>query len=461
MAFDFDLFVIGAGSGGVRAARMAASYGARVAVAEEYRYGGTCVVRGCVPKKLFVYAARFEGSFADARGFGWDVGELGFDWRKLVEAKNHEVSRLSNIYQNNLIGSGVTTFDERAVVTGPHEVHLQRQDKTVTAETILVAVGGEAYRPDLPGCELGITSNEAFDLAELPKSITVIGGGYIAVEFAPIFNGLGVKTCLAYRGPQVLRGFDMDVREGLTEALRGRGVDVRLCVSPTDVVRQDEGYQVKLDDGSVIETGLVMFATGRMPHTVGLGLETADVETGPNGRVIVDGFSKTSCDSIYAVGDVTDRVNLTPIAIREGAAFAETVYNNNPTAVDHKLIPTAVFSEPEIGTIGLSEDDALAAYGVIDVYKSQFNPMKNAISGRQEKTLMKLIVDQESQKVVGCHILGPDAGEIIQALGVAIRMGATKADFDNTVALHPSAAEELVTMREKSYSRDKSDAPEM
>ncbi len=454
MAFDFDLFVIGAGSGGVRAARMAASYGAKVAVAEEYRYGGTCVVRGCVPKKLLVYAARFEGAFADAKGFGWTVGDIDFDWRKLIAAKDQEVTRLSNIYQNNLIGSGVTTFDERAVVTGPQEVHLTRQDKIITAEKILVAVGGEAYKPDLPGFEFGITSNEAFDLAELPKSITVIGGGYIAVEFASIFNGLGVETCLAYRGPQVLRGFDMDVREGLTDALRGRGIDVRLCVSPTEVVKQDDGYQVKLDDGSTIETGLVMFATGRMPHTVGLGLETAGVETGPNGRVVVDVFSKTSTESVYAVGDVTDRVNLTPIAIREGAAFAETIYNNNPTAVDHKLIPTAVFSEPEIGTIGLSEDDALEAYGAIDVYKSHFNPMKNAISGRAEKTLMKLIVETSSQKVVGCHILGPDAGEIIQALGVAIVMGATKADFDNTVALHPSAAEELVTMREKSYSRE-------
>ncbi|GJM02320.1 MAG: glutathione-disulfide reductase [Rhodomicrobium sp.] len=453
MSFDFDLFVIGAGSGGVRAARMAASHGAKVAIAEEYRFGGTCVIRGCVPKKLFVYAARFDGAFQDAAGFGWDVGDVSFNWQKLVAAKDKEISRLSDIYLKNLTNSGVTSFSERAEITGPNEIKLVSSGQTITAKTILIAVGGAPYKPEIEGAELGITSNEAFDLETLPASITVIGGGYIAVEFASIFNGLGVDTALAYRGPEVLRGFDMDVRTGLTEALGTRGIDVRLSVSPTKIERQGDGYLLHLDDGSVLETGLVMFATGRVPHTSGLGLDTVGVTMGQNGKVIVDEYSKTSADGIYAVGDVTDRVNLTPIAIREGAAFVETVFNNNPTAVDHSLIPTAVFSEPEIGTLGLSEDEALSKYGEIDVYKSQFNPMKNAVSDRVEKTLMKLIVETKGQRVVGCHILGPDAGEIIQALGIAVVMGATKADFDKTVALHPSAAEELVTMRDKSYSR--------
>lgn len=453
MTFDYDLFVIGAGSGGVRAARMAASYGASVAIAEEYRYGGTCVIRGCVPKKLYVYAARFQGMFQDAAGFGWDVEPPRFNWARLREAKEAEITRLSAIYRRNLDVSGVTCLEGRAELLGPNEVRLVGSDKVISAERILIAVGGAPFKPLIEGGEFGITSNEAFDLEELPPSITVIGGGYIAVEFASIFNGLGVETTLAYRGPDVLRGFDDDIRSGLTAALRARGIDVRLNVSPTKISEQGAGYRLQFDDGSEIETGLVMFATGRVPHTVGLGLEEAGVETGAGGEVKVDGFSQSSCPSIYAVGDVTDRVNLTPIAIREGAAFAETVYNDNPIAVDHSLIPTAVFSEPEIGTVGLSEALALEAYGAIDVYKSEFNPMKNTISGRVEKTLMKLIVASKSQKVVGCHILGPDAGEIIQALGIAIQMGATKADFDATVALHPSAAEELVTLKAPSYTR--------
>ncbi len=452
-SFDYDLFVIGGGSGGVRAARLASQEGANVAVAEEYRYGGTCVIRGCVPKKLFVYASRFAGEFEDARGFGWDVEPTGFDWTKLVEAKDKEISRLSQIYLTNLEKAGVTAYQDRAVVTGPNEVRLVNEGRTITAKTILIAVGGTPFKPNIEGAEFGITSNEAFDLKELPSHVTVIGGGYIAVEFASIFNGLGSETTLAYRGPAVLRGFDEDLRQGLTEAMTERGVDVRLNAAPKKIEKAGDSYVLHFEDGSSLETGLVMFATGRVPLTEGLGLETADVKIGGNGKIKVDEYSQSSVSSIYAVGDVTDRVNLTPIAIREGAAFVETVFKDNPSKVDHSQIPTAVFSQPEIGTVGLSEDQALEQVSAIDVYKSQFNPMRNTISNRVERTLMKVIVDQASQKVLGVHILGPDAGEMTQALGIALKMGATKADFDATVALHPSAAEELVTMKEKSYSR--------
>jgi len=457
-SFDYDLFVIGGGSGGVRAARLASQTGAKVAVAEEYRYGGTCVIRGCVPKKLFVYASRFHGEFEDARGFGWDVEPKGFDWTKLRAAKDKEISRLSQIYLTNLGKAGVTAFEDRAVVTGPNEIKLVNEGRTISAKTILVAVGGTPFKPEIEGAELGITSNEVFDLKTLPSHVTVIGGGYIAVEFASILNGLGSKTTLAYRGPSVLRGFDEDVRDGLTEAMQSRGVDVRLNASPkkiekTNTKDTNDGLVLHFEDGSTLETGLVMFATGRVPLTKGLGLEAAGVALGRNGKIEVDEFSQSSVPSIYAVGDVTDRVNLTPIAIREGAAFVETVFKDNPSKVDHSQIPTAVFSQPEVGTVGLTEEQALEQYGAIDVYKSQFNPMRNTISNRVERTLMKIIVDQASQKVLGVHILGPDSGEMTQALGIALKMGATKADFDATVALHPSAAEELVTMKDKSYSR--------
>ncbi len=457
-SFDYDLFVIGGGSGGVRAARLASQAGAKVAVAEEYRYGGTCVIRGCVPKKLFVYASRFHGEFEDARGFGWDVEPKGFDWTKLVAAKDKEISRLSQIYLTNLGKAGCTAFEDRAVVTGPNEIKLVNEGRTISAKTILIAVGGTPFKPDLEGAELGITSNEVFDLKTLPSHVTVIGGGYIAVEFASILNGLGSKTTLAYRGPSVLRGFDEDVRDGLTEAMQARGVDVRLNASPKKIEKTNgkdtnDGLVLHFEDGSTLETGLVMFATGRVPLTKGLGLETVGVALGRNGKIEVDEFSQSSVPSIYAVGDVTDRVNLTPIAIREGAAFVETVFKDNPSKVDHSQIPTAVFSQPEVGTVGLTEEQALEQYGTIDVYKSQFNPMRNTISNSVERTLMKIIVEQASQKVLGVHILGPDSGEVTQALGIALKMGATKADFDATVALHPSAAEELVTMKDKSYSR--------
>ncbi len=449
MKYDYDLFVIGAGSGGVRAARLAASYGARVAIAEEFRYGGTCVIRGCVPKKLYVYAARFRGGFEDAAGFGWTLGSVDFNWPALVAAKEKEITRLSGIYVSVLENAGVARFDDRAVITGPHEVKLQNEGRTITAERILVAVGGTPFKPDIEGSELGITSNEAFDFETLPSTIVVVGGGYIAVEFASIFNGLGVDTVLAYRGPKVLRGFDEDIRDGLTEALAGRGVDVRLNVSPEKLEKSEDGLALTFDDGSVLSTGAVMFATGRRANTDGLGLETAGVDVGRSGEIDVDEMSQSSAPSLFAVGDVTGRVALTPVAIREGAAFAETVYNNNKQIVDHKLIPTAVFSEPEVGTIGLGEQEALGQFGAVDVYQSVFNPMKNTLSGRVEKTIMKMIVEPRFDKVVGVHILGPDAGEIVQGLAIAMKMGATKADFDATMALHPSAGEELVTMREK------------
>lgn len=447
--FDYDLFVIGAGSGGVRGARMAASYGAKVAVAEEYRVGGTCVIRGCVPKKLFVYASRFGGEFEDAAGFGWDVRDKSFDWKTLIANKDREIDRLNGIYIRNLNASGVEIIDDRAVLTGPNSVRLVKEDREVSAKTILVAVGAWPFKPDIPGVEHAITSNEAFHLETLPEKMTIVGAGYIAVEFAGIFNGLGVDVSLLYRGPQILRGFDDDLRDGLAEEMCKRGVDVRVNTDLTAIEKADGGYHLTLGNGDTLETGLVMYATGRNPNTEALGLETAGVELGWNGHIVVDEYSRTSVDSIYAVGDVTDRAALTPVAIREGAAFAETVFNDNPVAVDHSCIPTAVFSEPEIGTVGLTEAEAREKHPKLDIYKSSFRPMKHTLSGRDEKMVMKLLVDAESDCVVGCHILGTDAGEMAQVLAIAMRMGATKADFDATMALHPSAAEELVTMRDK------------
>lgn len=447
--YDYDLFVIGAGSGGVRAARMSASYGARVAVAEEYRVGGTCVIRGCVPKKLFVYAGRFAGEFEDAAGFGWTVDKPEFNWQTLLANKDKEIDRLNQIYIRNLEKAGGEIILSRAVVEDPHHIRLVKEDRVVSARHILVATGGTPFKPDIPGAEFGITSNEAFHLEELPKEIAIIGGGYIAVEFACIFHALGVKTKLVYRGPQVLRGFDDDMRNGLAEEMTRRGIELILNASPAALVKSEGGCELQLDNGDAHHVGAVMFATGRVPNTEGLGLEKAGVELGDNGKVVVDSYSQTSVENIYAVGDVTDRVNLTPVAIREGAAFAETVYNNNPVAVDHGIIPTGVFSDPEIGTVGMTEDEARANYDGIDIYKSRFRAMKHTLSGREEYTIMKLIVDQLSERVLGCHILGPDSAEMVQLIAVSMRMGLKKSDLDATMALHPSAAEELVTMREK------------
>lgn len=447
--YDYDLFVIGAGSGGVRAARMSANYGAKVAVAEEYRVGGTCVIRGCVPKKLFVYASRYSGEFEDAAGFGWDVRDANFDWKTLLANKDREIDRLNGIYIRNLNAAGVEIIEDRAVLVDGHTVRLVNEDREVTAKYILVATGAWPFIPDIPGGEYAITSNEAFHLESLPESIAIVGAGYIAVEFAGIFAGLGVDVTMIYRGEQILRGFDEDLRDGLATEMRKRGIDIRVETDVTAIEQDGDAYRLQLQNGDTMRAGLVMYATGRLPNTKDLGLEEAGVECGWNGHIVVDEYSKTSVDNIYAVGDVTDRAALTPVAIREGAAFAETVFNDNSVAVDHQYIPTAVFSEPEIGAVGLPEAEAREKYPSLDIYKSSFRPMRHTLSGRDEKTIMKLLVDGESDRVVGCHILGPDAGEMAQLVAVAMRMGATKADFDATMALHPSAAEELVTMREK------------
>ena len=446
MSFDYDLFVIGAGSGGVRAARMSASHGAKVAVAEEYRVGGTCVIRGCVPKKLFVYASHFAEEFEDAAGFGWTVADAKFDWPTLVKNKDAEIDRLNGIYIKNLEASGVEILQGRAIVKDANTVTLDGRD--ITAKYILVAVGGTPFMPQIEGIEHAISSNEAFHIEALPQNIIVVGGGYIAVEFAGIFNGLGVDTTLVYRGAQILRGFDNEVRDHLAAEMAVKGVTIKTESDIAAIAKTDNGYTVTYQDGSTQDTGLVMYATGRVPMTDGLGLENAGVELGAKGEIKVDAYSKTNIDSIYAVGDVTARAELTPVAIREGAAFAETVFNDNPLAVDHSIIPTAVFSQPSIGTVGLGEEAAREAGHEIDVYGASFRPMKNTLSGNPEKTLMKLIVDKADDKVLGLHIVGPDSGEMIQAFGVAITMGATKAQFDATIAVHPTAAEELVTFKQ-------------
>jgi glutathione reductase (NADPH) len=449
-AFDYDLFVIGAGSGGVRAARIAAGYGARVAIAEEYRIGGTCVIRGCVPKKLLVYASRFHSEFEDSAGFGWTVGERHFDWAKLIASKDKEIDRLERAYRANLERSNVAIIASRAVVVDRHTVQLAASGRTFRVHKILIATGGHPYVDTaVAGHDLMITSNEVFHLAALPRRILIVGGGYIAVEFAGIFNGLGSAVTLLYRGDKILRGFDTDVRDDLAQAMSKRGVHIVTGQTVRAVAKTDGGLRVTLSDQTEVEVDQVMVATGRVPNTVGLGLEGAGVELGKRGEVLVDASSRTNIDTIYAVGDVTDRVALTPVAIREGHAFADSVYGNTSWIADHALIPTAVFSEPEVGTVGLSEADARATYGAIDLYKARFRPMKAILAGRDERMLMKLIVVTESQKVVGCHIVGPDAGEIVQMAAIAMKMGATKADFDATMALHPSAAEELVTMREQ------------
>ena len=446
MSYDYDLFVIGAGSGGVRAARMSASYGAKVAIAEEYRVGGTCVIRGCVPKKLFVYASHFAEEFEQAAGFGWQVGASHFDWPTLIANKDAEINRLNGIYIRNLEASGVEILNGRAVLKDAHTVLLDGRE--ISAKYILVAVGATPFMPQIDGIELAISSNEAFHIEALPRDIIVVGGGYIAVEFAGIFNGLGVNTTLVYRGEEILRGFDNEVREHLHAEMVKKGVNIKTESDIAAIRPQADGYQVSFADGSQQTTGLVMYATGRVPKTQELGLEDAGVETGQRGEILVDARSQTNIGNIYAVGDVTERAQLTPVAIREGAAFAETVFNDNPQQVDHSLIPTAVFSQPPIGTIGMGEEEAQAAGLDFDVYATTFRAMKNTLSGSEEKTLMKLLVEKASDKIIGLHIVGPDSGEMIQAFGVAVTMGATKAQFDATIAVHPTAAEELVTFKQ-------------
>jgi len=445
--FDCDLFVIGGGSGGVRAARIAAGYGARVRLAEEYRVGGTCVIRGCVPKKLMVYAGRFADEFEDAAGFGWSVEKPRFDWSVLKSRRDAEVTRLEGIYDANLIRAGVEIHPERAVIEDPHTVRLVGSDRRVTAGHILVAVGAHPVKePAIPGGELGITSNEVFELESLPERILVVGGGYIAVEFAGVFAALGSRTTLLHRGAKLLRGFDEEVRDALGEAYAQR-MDLRLGRTLQRLERAEGGIRATLDDGASLVVDQVLVATGRRPNVAGLGLERVGIDLDAAGAIPVDAWSQTRVPSIYAVGDVTNRANLTPIAIREGHAFADTVFGAKPSCVDHRLIPTAVFSTPEIGVVGHNEDTARACYGAIDVYRAAFRPMKATLSGRQERVLMKVLVEPESDRVVGVHVVGHDAGEIIQAVGIAVTMGATKADFDRTVAVHPTASEELVTMR--------------
>lgn len=448
-SYDYDLFTIGAGSGGVRASRMAASYGARVGIAEERHLGGTCVNVGCVPKKLLAYAAHFSDYFEDAAGFGWTVGGRRHSWPTLIENKNREIARLNEIYRGLLTKAGVTLHEDRAVLVDPHTVRIG--DQTVTANRILIATGGWPAKPDDPGAELGITSNEVFFLEEMPQRVLIAGGGYIAVEFAGIFNGLGAEVTQIYRGPLFLRGFDQDVREFLAREMRKKGIDLRFDtrIDEVDGIERngDGSLKVTLSDQSSIEVDCVLYATGRRPNTRDLGLEDAGVDMDRKGAIIVDDDFRTTQGNIYAIGDVIDRVQLTPVAIAEGMILADRLFNDGRGRMDYDGIPTAVFSQPAIGMVGLTEAQAQDRYGTVDVYVADFRPMKHTLSGRDERMFMKLIVDAASDRVVGCHMVGEEAPEIAQSVGVAIKCGATKAQFDATIGIHPTAAEELVTMR--------------
>ena len=442
---DYDLFVIGAGSGGVRAARMSAGFGASVAVAEDRYLGGTCVNVGCVPKKLFVYASHFAEEFANARGFGWKLETPSFNWPTLLNNKNKEISRLNGIYQSLLDNTGVTLFEDRATIVDAHTVSVSNQN--ITAKRILVATGGWPSVPEIPGKEHIITSNEAFFLESLPERMVVVGGGYIAVEFAGIFNGLGVDTSLLYRSSLFLRGFDMEIRQHLAEEMRKKGIKLEFNTNITSIEKADGEFQAKLTDERTLSTDLIMYATGRHPNTQNLGLEQAGVEMNEKNAVIVNEHYQTSIPSIYAIGDVTDRINLTPVATAEGTVLARALYNDQATIVDYADIPTCVFSQPNLGTVGLTEEQAREKYNHIDIYKSTFTPMKLSLSDNDERTFMKLVVDKTTDRVVGVHMLGPEAGEIIQGIGIAIKAGATKAQFDATIGIHPTTAEEFVTMR--------------
>ncbi|MGB7286597.1 MAG: glutathione-disulfide reductase [Salaquimonas sp.] len=450
--FDYDLFVIGGGSGGVRAGRVAASMGKRVAVAEESRFGGTCVIRGCVPKKLMVYASHFAKYFADAPGYGWSIGQTSFDWSKLVAAKEKEITRLEGIYRSGLKNNKAEMIDSRAVLTGPNSVKIVETGKEVTAERIMIAVGGRPNAmPELAGHELCIVSDDVFDLPELPKSMVVLGAGYIALEFACIFAQLGTEVTVVYRGDEILRSFDGDVRVHVREEMEKKGIKFELMANISSVEESAAQKLVTLTNGKKLLADQVLLGAGRVPNTRMLGLEAAGVAAEWDGRVAVNEYSQTNVPSIYAVGDVTDRVNLTPVAIHEAMCFIETVYKNNPTSPDHELVATAVFTQPEVGTVGMSEAQATEMYGDLKVFKASFRPMKYILPQREEKMLMKVIVESASDKVLGVHIVGPDAGEMAQLLGITLKMGATKEDFDRTMAVHPTAAEELVTMYQPSY----------
>ena len=445
--YDYDLFTIGAGSGGVRASRMSASFGANVAVAEELYLGGTCVNVGCIPKKLLVYASHYGEDFADAASYGWSASEPRFDWTKLIANKNKEIGRLNDVYRKILGDAGVTILDGHAEILDPHAVALD--GRKLTARYILVAVGSWPVVPKLPGSEHAITSNEAFHLPSLPKRVVIVGGGYIGVEFAGIFHGLGAHTVQLYRGEAFLRGFDHDIRSTLAAEMLKRGIDLRFNADICRIERRGGTLYATLDDGSTIESDQVLYATGRVPKTLDLGLERAGVKTDLNGAVIVDEYSKSSVDSIYAIGDCTDRMMLTPVAIAEGMALAHTLFNQRPTRPGYLNVPTAVFSTPNCATVGLTEEQARQANFKVDIYKTLFKPLKHTLTGRDERTMMKLVVDQSSDRVLGCHMVGAEAGEIIQGLAVALNCGATKAQFDATIGIHPTAAEEFVTLRAK------------
>jgi glutathione reductase (NADPH) len=444
---EVDLFVIGAGSGGVRAARIASGYGARVIVAEEYRVGGTCVIRGCVPKKLLVYASRFRHEFEDAAGFGWTVPETSFDWPTLIANKDKEIARLEAAYCSTLEKAKVEIVRQRAEIQDEHTIRLA-DGALIKAKTILVATGGAPYHgPQIPGLEHVISSNEAFHLPALPPRVLIQGGGYVALEFATIFSGLGAKVTVVHRGENILRGFDEDVRFHLRAEMEKRGVTIRCGHSVAAIDAMGGACVVKLSDGSSIATDQVMFAIGRRPNIAGLGSENVGVKIADNGGIAVDEFSRTSVPNIFAIGDVTNRINLTPVAIREGHAFADTQFGGMSVRVDHNDVPTAVFAEPEVGVVGLTETEARKDFPRVDIYKTTFRPLKATLSGRDTRMLLKLVVDGASDRVLGCHIVGESAGEMIQVVGIALKMRATKADFDATMALHPTAAEELVTMR--------------
>jgi glutathione reductase (NADPH) len=459
MDYDFDLFVIGGGSGGVRASRMAAMTGARVALAEEYRMGGTCVIRGCIPKKLMVYASQFSENFMDAPGYGWTIpGTPSFDWPTFIANKDKEIARLEGIYTQNVKAAGVTIFSDRAVFEDEHTLLLVNGQKRVTSDKILIATGNRPTREMgtshvIPGGELCITSNEAFHLDKLPKRILVAGGGYIALEFAHIFHGLGSHVSLVYRGEKPLRGFDNDMRDALCESMKARGLEVLLGCEFAKVEKRGNSLHAETNKGATIECDQILLAIGRQPNTDALHVEKAGVELGKKGEVVVDEYSRTSAPHIYAIGDVTNRLQLTPVAIHEAMCFVETAFKNNPTKPDHAHVPSAVFTTPELAVAGMSEEKALGLGHSVDIYKSSFRPLLHTLGGRPVRTLMKMVVDARTDKVLGVHIFGDHAAEIIQLAAVTLKMGATKAQFDATVALHPTAAEELVTMRAKAYSK--------
>jgi glutathione reductase (NADPH) len=449
-AYDYDLFVIGGGSGGVRAARLAADRGVRTAIAEESIFGGTCVNRGCIPKKFFVYAYAFEEEFADSKGYGWTIEDAKFDWPTLIANKDRQIERLNGYYRRAVERAGAVIIDDRAVLKDEHTIHLVRSNRDVTADKILIATGGYPSRDtEAEGTELCITSDDAFHLKSVPKSIVIVGGGYIALEFAHIFHGLGSEVSLIYRGAKVLRGFDEDLRDSLQHTMRQKGIRLILDTMLTSCKRTASGIHVTTASGEICDAEQVMLAIGRRPNIEGLGLENAGVRLTPRGHIEVDQYLRTSADNIYAVGDVIGGLELTPVAIHEAMCFVKTAFGGRPTEPQRELIATAVFTRPEIGTVGLSQDKALEQGYTIDIYKTSFWPLKHTLSGRQERMMMKLVVDARTDRVLGCHIFGPEAGEMVQLVAIALKMGATKAQFDDTVSVHPTMAEELVTIRNK------------